>query len=175
MKRYGFSLVKLAIGIFAIASLLFLCSSLWRSQASHRQALAGWEECQQVANEISKFRSGPRIASIEIEPPERIALRVIEAAEQAAVAPNSILSIAPQSLVRVGRSPYQSRATQIVLQNVTLTQSAHFIESLEDQANGSIVRDMVVARSRVLGDDGGELWNVRLTLTQLVFSPISTR
>jgi hypothetical protein len=132
-------------------------------------------DCVEIADEILLVRNGSRIASVEFEPPERVAMRVTDAAMHASVPASAILSIAPQPLVRIGRTAYQSRSTQIVLQDLTMEQATQFVELLEDRATGSVVRDMSLTRSRMLREDGGELWNVRLTLTQLVFSPISTR
>jgi len=132
-------------------------------------------ECERLIDELQSFRGAPRIASLEVEPPDRIAARVTTAAAVAHLSPASILSVDPQPLVRLGRSAYQLRATQIVLQNASLEQIAGFANGLEEPSAGMIVRDMSLNRSKSLGENASELWRARLTLTQMVFSPISGR
>ncbi len=145
------------------------------AHASANSAADMYSESLRLSRDLERFRNSPRIASLEVEPPDRIAGRVSAAAKQANLSPLSILSIDPQLPVRVNRTASQIRATQVVLQNTTLAQVAGFVGGLEDPSSGMIVRDLSMNRSPVLGENDSELWNVRLTLTQMIFSPISTR
>jgi len=164
--------------VFIAAALVTLLSSwsvylsAWRAAKASSDA---FNECDQLAVQLEQFRTSPRIASLEVEQPDRIAARVTFAAAEAQLSPLAILSVDPQSPVRIGRTPYQIRATQIVLQNMSLGQVASFASGLEEAEAGTFVRDLVLSRSKSASEDGNELWNVRMTLTQMIFSPISER
>ena len=171
--RYRIRLIVMLIGALA---LIFFSVSLFRSEkAAAQNAANSHAECQRFVEDIKRLRNSPRIASLDVEPPDRIAARVTSAAADSELSPASIVSVDPQSPVRVGRTEYQLRATQIVIQNASLRQIAGFVNGLEEPSSGMIVRDLSINRSRVQGVDGIELWNARLTLTQMIFSPISGR
>lgn len=169
--RNRFRLIVMLIGALA---LIFSSVSLFRSSKGAAQNAAdAHAECQRLVEDIERFRHAPRIASLEVEPPDRIAARVTSAEADSELSPSSIVSVDPQSPVRIGRTEYELRATQIVLQNASLRQIAGFVNGLEEPSSGMIVRDLSINRSRMQAVDGSELWNVRLTLTQMIFSPIS--
>ena len=171
--RQRFSAIVLVIGA---GTLLLFSISFYRSaKAAAQIAVSGYLECQQLLEEIEGFRNAPRIASLEVEPPDRIAARVTTAAADSNLAPNSIVSVDPQTAIRMGRTDYQIRATQIALQNASLKQVADFVIGLEEPSSGMVVRDVSLNRSISQREDENELWNVRLTLTQMIFSPISGR
>jgi hypothetical protein len=165
------------VALFVTGMILTVISwSFYRNaHASANIAAEVYAESLRLSNDLERFRNSPRIASLEVEPPDRIAARVSSAAKEANLSPLSILSVDPQLPVRVNRTAYQIRATQVVLQNTTLAQIAGFVAGLEDASSGMIVRDLSMNRSTVVGENDSELWNVRLTLTQMIFSPISTR
>jgi hypothetical protein len=150
--------------------------SFYRSaHESADNASESYAEAVRISNELKQFRTAPRVASLEVEPPDRIAARVSSAAKEANLSPYSILSVDPQLPVRLNRTAYQIRATQVVLQNISLAQIAGFASGLEDASSGMIVRDLALNRSVTASENDSELWNVRLTLTQMIFSPISLR
>ncbi len=171
--RQRFSAVVL---LFGAISLVVASISVYRSaKTAARISVDGYTECQRLIQDIDGFRRAPRVASLEVEPPDRIAARVTAAAADAELSPASILSVDPQIPARIGRTDYQLRATQIVLQNASLEQIASFVTGLEEVAEGLVVRDLSLNRSLSQGVNGAELWNVRLTLTQMIFSPISDK
>ena len=168
-----FRLIVILIGALA---LIFSCVSFFRSsKVAAQNAADSHAECQRFVEDIKRLRNAPRIASLDVEPPDRIAVRVTSAAANSELSPASIVSVDPQSPARIGRTEYQLRSTQIVLQNASLKQIAEFVSGLEEPSSGMIVRDLSINRSRAQSVDGSEPWNVRLTLTQMIFSPISGR
>ena len=169
--RNRFTAMVMLLGTVA---LLTASVSFYRSaRAAAQYAVNGYAECQRLVDDIDGFRTAPRIASLDVEPPDRIAARVTSAASDSQLSPISIVSVDPQTPVRLGRTDYQIRATQIALQNASLRQIAGFVTGLEDASSGMVVRDLSLSRSNSQGENGSELWNVRLTLTQMIFSPIS--
>ncbi|MEQ1824845.1 MAG: hypothetical protein ABL921_02835 [Pirellula sp.] len=169
---------KLYFTVF-VAAIIFAMLASWRSfviaRESMRAANAGLEESSRLINDMERLRNSPRMASLEVEPPDRIAARVTAAAAQAQLPPLCIQSVDPRSPVKVNQSAYQIRATGIVLQNAQLAQVAAFVQGLEDASSGTTVRDLTISRSSAVVESDIELWNVRLTLTQMIFSPISGR
>jgi hypothetical protein len=161
----------LAILVTLLVAMVVSWSFCQSARMSSLVASQGLQECDRLVNELERFRNAPRMASLEVERPDRIAARVTAAASDANLSPLAILSIDPQTPVRIGRTAYQTRATQIVLQDATLAQVAVFAGGLEEPSAGMVVRDLSLSRSRSVVEDERELWNVRLTLTQMIFSP----
>jgi hypothetical protein len=143
------------------------------SRERAREAIANLAEATRLTEELERFRDAPRVASLEVEPPDRIATRVTSAAAKAMLSPLSIYSVDPQPPSRISQSAYQVRATQIVLQDATLRQIVSFISSLEDSESGLLVRDLSLSGRNDTNDS--EAWNARLTLTQMIYLPISNR
>ncbi len=162
----------------SVATLLALstmaASYRWMAlgRATAEQSFEVYQECDRIARELIALRSGTRVASLELEPPDRILARVTVAAKNSGVDGSLIQSVDPEPPTRVGRSAYQQRVTRISLQNVTLLQVVQFIESLESISEGLTARDLQLT-TRPRGDDGSERWDSRLVLTQWIYSPIS--
>ena len=170
LLRNRLPLVVLVIA--AVTAVLVSWSFYRAAKAAAQNASDGYAQCQKLVGELERLRNAPRIASLEVEPPDRIAARVTSAAANAELSLLSILSVDPQAAVRIGRSAYQVRATQIVLQDATLRQVASFVGGLEDTSSGMVVRDLALNRSQSISADSSERWNARLTLTQMIFLPL---
>jgi len=166
--------VSLYAAIFAVFTvILFSWNHFQSAKDQVDNAMENLTECRRLTSELDRFRDAPRVASLEIEPPDRIAARVTSAAANAMLSPTAIYSVDPQSPARVARSAYQIRATQIVLQDASLSQIANFVSGLEDSESGMIVRDIALTASSPTSESNREPWNARLTLTQMIFSPQS--
>lgn len=139
-------------------------------------------ELQRMSRAILGAASRPRVASLDAEPPDRIASRVERAMTAAGVAFTSLASVQPQAATRVNQTAYLIRPTLISLENVTMRQTIEFCLALENQEEGLVVRDLNVS-SRVArtitrarpSDASGERWDATLTLTQMIFSPANGR
>ncbi len=173
MKSIRNRMNAIALTTLALAMIIASVSYYRTAKNAATHAIDAHAQCLKLVRDIEGFRSAPRIASLEFEPPDRIAARVTKAAGDSQVSPASIVSVDPQAAVRIGRTEYQQRATQIALQNASLEKIAGFVTGLEELSEGMAVRDLSLNRSPSEGDNGEELWNVRLTLTQMIFSPIS--
>lgn len=169
---------QVQIFILTCACLLALYTSWSFYIAAKSEASSAYDslhECQTIVNEMERFKNAPRIASLEVEPPDRIAARITSAAERAELSPLNFQSIDPQAASQIENSAYRIRPTNIILQNATLPQIASFIMHLEDADTGTFVRDLTLRRSDAISGNDSELWNVRMTLTQVIYSPISTQ
>lgn len=176
-----------------LSHLLWTCSavlavlagfSVWRlagRQAELENAAADTRRCAQLAADIQALRELPQFAVLEAESDETTATRIEEAARAAALPGHkpglpgrAITLIQPQSPQRLSDSPYQVRPYRIDLVGVTLEQLVVFAHHLADESRGMTVRDLRMRDASVDSDQRGrELWDVELTLTQLIFSPNS--
>ncbi|QDT08817.1 hypothetical protein [Planctomycetes bacterium K23_9] len=161
--------VLLVAGTLAVA---FFYQGYASAVRADQKAQTDLSRVEELAKNMAAAKARPRLAALEVEPPDRISRRVNEALEAAEISPESLLSIDPQPVSRIGRSDYQNRATQIVLQEVTLKQLVEFTRSLRDEADGMDTRDLSLT-PRTSNSVNEEFWDVRLTLTQRIFSPIS--
>jgi hypothetical protein len=173
MLRWRKNFVPLVIGTALIIACLASASYYRSSYMAAKTAHEGLAEMERLLEEIDRIRRAPRIASLEVESPDRIAAKVSFAANNAELPALCIQSVEPQLPVRLDQSDYQLRATAIVLQNASLAQIAKFAIGLEDRDSGSVVRDLTLRRSTITSAQ--EHWDARLTLTQMIFSPISAR
>ncbi len=165
--------VAATLAIFA-AVVLFTSFRFYQSARAQSQAAAdGLDECRRLAADMARLRTAPRVASLDVEPPDRLAARVTQAATTAELIPEAVVSVDPQSPVRIGRTAYAMRTTQIALQDASLAQIAQFAEALQDKSQGLVVRDIVLDARPLSDSDAEERWDVRLVLTQMIYSPIS--
>jgi hypothetical protein len=165
---------KIAVMLCAMLLSIFLAWNFFSSARNEAAAaMEGLDDSIELVEKLKLAQNKPRMASLEVEPPDRIASRVTIAAEIASIPSAAIQSIDPQSPVRLGQSAYEVRSIAIVLQNVTLLQTAQFAQSLQDMESGMVVSDLQLNRSLNVGEDNVEYWNTRMTLTQMIFSPIS--
>lgn len=135
---------------------------------------------KRMCDEMSALQNRPRVASLEVDSPDQIADRVRQAIVEAEIESRRLVSIDPQLPSRLPRSDYQIRATSIVLNGLTLPQTAAFMKAMTDSSQGMVFRDINLEAAGVgmsgnfTGDlSAEEAWNVRLILTQMIFSPIS--
>jgi hypothetical protein len=175
MNWFMNSRAVLLLGLLLVGLNVLLLVYRSRGQRALANSRQQWLECQRLSEDLIRFRNAPRLAALEVEPPDRIARRIASSMEAAELPPSSLLAIAPEPPTRLGQSAYLSRATHLTLKELPLASLAKFAINLEDGQGGMLVRDLTLERSRNASDSGVETWNVRLTLTQAIFSPISQR
>jgi len=156
--------------------LLWAASSLIAASHALQSSRSEIEECRNIADDIRRLRSQPRIASQQIESPQRMLQRISASIGVASIPPQALLSVSPTEPIRIGSTHYRQRATQLILDGVTLRMLAEFSSSLEKGGNGLYLRDLILTRSDSDGVNASkdeETWDARLTLTQLIYSPTS--
>lgn len=167
--------ILIAVVFSAIGLLIwFSVSTMNRAATRATAAEQNRREAESLSRDIRRLSNQSRVASLEAESPSRITQRITHAAKTAGVRLSMVTSLDPQSPSRLGRSDYEMRTTAIVMQDVTLPKLAVFCETLADVQNGLTVRDLTLdSRSATASSGDGEAWDVRMALTQLIFSPIS--
>ena len=80
----------------------------------------------------------------------------------------------PLDPIRIDRSDFEIRATDIELSAATLPQIVAFCDALRDPDTGTTVRDITLTEPRGGANSGKqEKWVAQLVLTQMIFSPKS--
>ncbi|MEM1224458.1 MAG: hypothetical protein AAGJ40_02110 [Planctomycetota bacterium] len=180
--RLVWFVIALAVGLIVLFSLRRLSVSAVAAESAVDDARL----VAQMAQDIRVASQRPAIASLQIEPPDRISLRVEAAMQAAKLPPRHLISIEPQTPTRIRRTPYRIRPTMIVLVDVTIADVVRFSQSLDDNQQGMTVRDLSVSSSsarfssspesrQLAANASGERWEARMTLTQMIYSPISDR
>lgn len=138
------------------------------------ESRAQFEVCQRHAADIERFRRQPKFAATAVLTDHELSALVARARAAAGIAETAIDLIDPQPLNVIGRSPYSRRPVAIDLRALNLRQVATLVDGLSDVEHGlwvSQLRLSPVRQQAAVADV--ELWNIKLVLTQLVFSPTS--
>lgn len=167
-------LLPILFFISAVAALVWSMSQMRAASRQMSESQEHRDECRYMDREISRLGSHPTIASLEIESPQAVIERVSQAMLQANIPPSSLISISPSEASRIAATNYQQRQTQLVLRGISLPLVASFFNALQSSV-GLYLRDidLTVASDDRNASNGVENWDVRLTLTQLIYSPTS--
>jgi hypothetical protein len=166
------AVVVAILGVYALLSFFEVQSANDRLVA----AQADLNETSTKIREIALLSRAPKVAALQVESSGDISNRVA-AARAAAGLPNSIVkSEQPGAPTRIPRTDFRLRSTSIELQPVSLPELIRFCDALDDGETGSVVRDLTLTTPRP-GESSGnrEKWSVQMTLTQMIFSPKSTK
>ena len=159
-------LILSGIGLLALFS--------WQAaQAAARQlenANEELKEAQRMTRDIQRLKNAPRIASLEMESPDEISNRVTAAIRTVNSRTAKLQRLDPQQPIRAGRSEYQTRATEIEIDNIRLAELARFAQRLVQSGQGLEVRDIILSEP-TSGSKTAETWLARLTVTQIIYSP----
>lgn len=169
-QRRSSRVLTLLTGLSLAVSAGYGFSAMRAAARQVNEAEADLAGCRRMIAEIERMREQPRIASLEVEPPSRIAEQVSAAVDAGGLPPESLIRVEPQAPVRVGRSQYQVRATTVELEDATLEQIVRLAHHLSDAQEGLTVRDLVLSEPRT-SDPSQERWRAEVTLTQMIFSP----
>lgn len=126
-------------------------------------------ESQEQIEEMRRLENQPRKASLTKETPSEITSRVDKASQAVGVNTRNVI---PGELVPEKNSSYSRRTSTVTFDAITLLQVIQFSQNIEDAEAGLSVREIVLNPS-FASNAGQELWQVNLTLTQLIFSPKS--
>lgn len=143
------------------------------AKRSYEQAEEDLQESQQLGSRIAQWITKPTMASLSTQTSLEHTRQITESMRQAKIPTDSILSISPMDATRVGQSDYQQRQTQVVLKGISLSVLA-MLQTALDHRSGLYLEDLVLTpSSQPIAGNGSESWDVRLTLTQLIYSPTS--
>lgn len=149
--------------------------SMWQHRVTAtrlRSVRADTLLCERLAGEMRAIRELPRFAVLEAEPEDTIIDHIVRAAAAASIESRAISRIQPAPPIPTGA--YEVRAVRTDVNNVTLRQVIQFMHQLAADERGITVRDLRMTEPPAARRGGNEeIWDVELTLTQLIFSPNS--
>lgn len=168
-----------ALLLVAAITAIFCFQDLSAANRDYAASQAELEECEFLTEQILRLSNRPRLASLNVDSPQQVIGRVSEAMRFAVIPSSSLVSVAPSAPTRIGATQYQQRLTQLAFQNVSLAKLASFVTEVTKSNDGSYVRDIILSGpsrgSAAVADASNptERWEVRLILTQLIYSPTS--
>ena len=165
---------RLLLGLLMLAMGSALAFVSWQSaNASARRLGEAKEELSEATRltaDIRRLKNAPRIASLEIESPDEISNRVTASLRSLKSPTATLQRLDPQQPVRIPKTEYQIRETEVELDNIQLTELARFSADLIRSGQGLEVRDIVLSEPET-ANKSRETWLARLTLTQIIYSP----
>ena len=169
-KRLLVALVMVVLGIYA----WFGVRDARSAQSRLSEARADLAEITEKLADIERLKTAPKVAALQLESPAEIANRISAAREAAGLPQSSLMKEQPLDPVRIDRSDFELRATDIELSAATLSQIIAFCDALRDTQTGTTVRDITLSEPRNgAGSGNQEKWETQLVLTQMIFSPKS--
>ena len=133
-------------------------------------------ECRSIAEQLGTLATRPKLASIESSASDTGATRINAAIRDAGIASTSLRAVSPSPTIRLGATDYQQRETTIDFAKVTLMQIVLFEQSLDAGLGLTLSESTLsVPEDTSLGSTVEELWDARLTLTQIIYSPKSPK
>lgn len=166
-------LICIALAILAIYAVLSVREA---HSAADRLALAKGDLAEIAAklSEINRLKQAPKVAALQLESPAEIANRIAAARQVADLPQSALMKEQPLDPVRIDRSDFELRATDIELSASTLPKIMAFCDALRDEETGTVVRDITLTEPPSLaGGANEEKWAAQLVLTQMIFSPKS--
>lgn len=162
----------------SIGLLTWSTMDLFAKQQSVRDAATSLDQCQLLARQIEVWKQSPTQATLRALTSTELTKVIEAAARNAQIPPNSVLSIAPQPLERVGKTDYQRSTTEVQLAPLAWGEFEGFLQSMATQEPSLVVSHMKLTSPQGAGTsaplpDLPEKWAVQLRLTQAVFAPIT--
>ena len=171
-RRWLIAASLAVLAVYAIFELLDAQAARTRLTESRRDAA----QVQAMLSDITRWRTVPKVASLQLQSPAEITNRISAARQVAGLPESSLLKEEPLDPQRIQRSDFELRSTTIDLAPATMSQILKFCEALRDEENGTLVRDITLSEPTNGAKGGGqEKWGARLVLTQMIFSPKSRK
>ena len=167
--------------IFLVAINFWAVSKMLASQKRFEESSQELTVSQRHAAEIQRLKYRPTIASSlqESISDSEMTARLNNALAHAGLREDQLTenpsteNIASQESKPDDNNNYKQQRTDITLSGVSLTQLVQFCEFVENPQKGLVVRGLNLLPDPSNASTSVELWNVTLTLTQLIFSPTS--
>ena len=147
---------------------------LTASRAAAVVAAQNLRACETLVNKIAALSSRPSLAALHARSDTELTRRIEEQAAKALLPSQSILRIEPRTPQRIADTAYLEQPTSLELRGVTLQQLITFLVFLLDEETELRVTTLrLTAPRHETRYAGQEQWSAELTLTYLIFSPIS--
>lgn len=168
----------LAFGVL-IAATVYSAMRLVTARSEYVSCSEDLQACKARLPQIVQLRQKPDRAAQQSRSEVSLAKAIEESATKSGLQTSQVVSIEPQSPRRVADSSYEEFATLVRVEGISLSQLAKLAQALRSTDTSSsnleisALRLGVPFQSTKAQDAQGEVWNVELTLTYLVYSPKS--
>ena len=153
---------------------VYLCGESQSARWAADEALRQSNESGEYARKIIELREKPELITAEFRSSLQIAQFIKAAMTIAEIPDEQLIRIEPRGTQRISKTPYLAQPFHLELQKVTMPQLVRFLHhlSVHDQLETSDLR-LHVSRETFVGrgEEGSELWNAELVLTNVLFSP----
>lgn len=169
-RRLITTVLLVVLGAYALFGMLDARSGQARLTDARRDAA----EMRSMLSDITRLRTAPKVAALQLQSPAEITNRIAAARQAAGLPESSLLKEEPLAPQRIQRSDFQLQSTTIELAPATLPQILKFCEALRDEETGTLVRDIILNEPTAQANSTNqEKWEASLVLTQMIFSPKS--
>jgi hypothetical protein len=151
--------------------------------SSRRHALDGARNlttCELLDERIGALENSPRQAALGAATGAELTRRVEQAASRASIPPENLIRVDPQAGRRIEDTEYVEQPTFLEIRQATFEQLAVFLSEVTASAEA-----LRISAIRLTAPRGGtsvavdtaapETWDAEITLTILVFAPLTRR
>ncbi|MEM7475740.1 MAG: hypothetical protein AAF483_12175 [Planctomycetota bacterium] len=165
----------LSAALLLTSLVVFLwCLSEYRAARRNLSVAAeNLEECQDLGAKIAAWNTRPLVASLDATSSQELTQQITACVRQANIPARALKSISPMDSVRLGNTDYKQRQTQVRIDGIELGRLSGFQSALNER-EGLYLRDLILTPGEGTNASiATEVWDARLTLTQLIYSPTS--
>jgi len=161
--------------------LLFLlalsaCSAIWsgiyhqQQVTDSRYAKTDYAKIYDLTVELRRLQASPQSVDHHKRDLEDLTRLIESSVTDASISAEHLIKVWPEHERRLDDSAYLEKPTQILLRNVTLSQTVSCLHSLTTQDTGLIARSIRLTASRESNPET-DLWNLESTLSYLIYDP----
>jgi hypothetical protein len=165
-------LVYAAILGLGLAGVCGMWLRLSGRRTSAVEAASAYEDCRQLAAEISRLRARPVRAAFGRGEAKDLTSRLAELAGSTSRGAGLIESIDPEEDTPIGQTAYSTQSTGVGLAPLPLSELVEFLYALQDREPATRVRSISLSLSTGSKQTEGE-WTSHLILTRLIYRPIT--
>lgn len=154
-----------------IVALAWTVERVRAKQTAAGEAESAHEDCTEFANRIAATRQAPQRAVAYAQSEADVTSRIEAAARAAGLPANAITLIDPRPLERVAETSYRRQTTQLEFNPLLLPKLIAFLKAVSTGDPPLTVTD--VRLSAASAGDGAEVWLAEVSLTQVVYDPIT--
>ena len=177
--REFFTRLENRLPIFLMIALAIVAVYLYgESRSAKRNAdesVRQYNESREYAKKIIELRDKPELIVAELRSSLQIAQFIAAAMTVAEIPEENLIRIEPRGTQRIAKTPYLQQPFHLELQRITMPQLVRFLHHLSvhyrletNDLRLHVLREHLIKEEE---EEGPELWNTELVLTNVLFSP----
>jgi hypothetical protein len=152
-------------------------SGIYTASQAVEESSVQMEECLKLGREIRQSQQHREQASVRALTDTEILDRIETARDRVKLPAAAISAVELLTSARIGSTDFKRQETLVQLQPTELARLAQLVAAIEETPSSLLVsRIRLTAAAAPRGTtDPRELWNVEISLTQVVYDPITAR